>query len=146
MILDYDNELTSNQSATLQGQLVTATAIGGKVIDGGTSKDWGAGETLVPYFKVTGAAASNPTTSMTVSIETSDAVGITSSTVLSTVTVLAASLTAGSIHAMPPLKAGAKGRYLGCRFTPNGGSATTGALVVGFVDKDGRPQNGVNTL
>jgi hypothetical protein len=66
--------------------------------------------------------------------------------VLSTVTVLAAALLANSLHAMPPLKAGAKKRHLGARFTPNGGAATTGAFKVGLIPRTGRPQNGVNAL
>jgi hypothetical protein len=150
MILDYDNELTSRSGTTsADGQAVTATAIGGKVIDGKAAKDWGSGEALVPYFKVTSKAASNPTTSMTVTIEGADNAALsTNAVVLSTRTVLTAALTAGAIFRMPPLQPGVSKQFVGCRFTPNGGSATTGEYVVGFLsdNADASPQNIVNSV
>lgn len=141
-ILDYDDEMT-----TAGGQAVTAAAIGTRVKDGLGAKDWGAGEELVPYARVTGTAASNPTTSMTIEIIGADNAALTTNPVtLSSVTKLTAALTANSLHAMPPLAAGSKKRYLGCKFTPNGGSATTGYWKVGFIPRRGRPQDGVNAL
>ena len=141
-ILDYDDEFT-----TAGGQAITAAAIGTKVKDGRTAKDWGAGEPLYPYARVTGTAASNPTTSMTITVEGADNAALSSNAVvLSTSTVLAAALTANSLHKMPPLLAGSNKRNLGMRFTPNGGNATTGSFIGGLIDKNGRPQDGVNFL
>jgi hypothetical protein len=144
MILDYDNEFT-----TLAGLAVTAAAIGTKVNDAGSgyTRDWAAGEPVAAYARVTGAAASNPTTSMTIDIIAADNAALTTNpVVLSTVTVLAAALVANSVHALPLLKAGANKRYLGCKFTPNGGNATTGSFICGLVPAEGRPQDGVNFL
>jgi hypothetical protein len=144
MILDYDNEFT-----TAAGQAVTAAAIGTKLTDAGSgyTRDWGAGEAVAAYARVTGAAASNPTTSMTIDIIAADNTALTTNpVVLATVTVLAAALTANSVHQVGVLKSGANKRYLGCKFTPNGGNATTGSFVCGLVPAEGRPQNGVNYL
>jgi hypothetical protein len=141
-ILDYDNEFT-----TAAGQAITAAAIGTKVLDAGAARDWGSGESVVPYARVTSTAASNPTTSMTIDIVGSDTAALTSNPViLSTITVLAAALLANTLHPMPPLKPGANKRYLGVSFTPNGGNASTGKFVVGLIDRSARPQDGVNNL
>jgi hypothetical protein len=146
-LLDMDDEFTLNQSATTKGQLVTATAIGGRqkgVV--GTPRDWGAGEPVFAYFAVTPAAASNPTTSMTVDIVGADDAALsTNAVVLSTRTVLVAALLAGRSFGMPALQAGVRKAVLGCRFTPNGGNATTGAYVCGLVWQNARPQDGFLT-
>jgi hypothetical protein len=148
MILDMDDEFTLNQSATIKGQLVTATAIGGRqkgVV--GTPRDWGAGEPVFAYFAVTPAAASNPTTSMTVDIVAADDAALsTNAVVLSTRTVLTAALLAGRIFGMPALASGTRRAILGCRFTPNGGNATTGAYVCGLVLQNARVQDGFVNL
>jgi len=142
MLLDQDNEFT-----TVGGQAVTAAAIGTRVEDGGQPVDWGSGEEIHPYARVTGTAASNPTTSMTIDIVGADNAALTTNpVVLSTVTVLTAALAANSLHRMPALLPGTSKRYLGAKFTPNGGNATTGAYVVGLVDRLGRPCDGVNCL
>jgi hypothetical protein len=142
MITDYDDELT-----TSGGQAVTATAIGTKVKDAGQNRDWGAGEELAAYARVTGAAASNPTTSMTIDIIAADNAALTTNpVVLATITPLAAALTANSLHSVGILKPSGPKRYLGCKFTPNGGNATTGSFVCGIVPAAARPQDGVNTL
>jgi hypothetical protein len=142
MFLDYDDELT-----TAAGQAVTAAAIGTKVKDAGAARDWAAGEPVAAYARVTGAAASNPTTSMTIDIVAADNAALTTNpVVLATTTVLAAALTANSVHALPLLKAGANKRYLGVKFTPNGGNATTGSFIAGLCPAEGRPQDGVNSL
>jgi hypothetical protein len=62
--------------------------------------------------------------------------------VLSTRTQAVATLLAGRSFGMPSLQAGFRRAILGCRFTPNGGAATTGAYVCGLVRKDARPQDG----
>lgn len=143
-ILDMDDEFTLNQNATTKGQLVTALAIGGRqkgVV--GSPRDWGAGNPRFAYFAVTPAAASNPTTSMTVDIVAADDVALaTNPVVLSTRTVLTAALLAGRSFGLPSLSAGTRRAVLGCRFTPNGGNATTGAYVCGLVRANARPQDG----
>lgn len=148
MILDQDDELTLNQSSTIKGQLVTATAIGGRqkgVV--GQPRDWGAGEPIFAYFAVTPAAASNPTTSMTVDIVSADDAALaTNAVVLSTRTVLTAALLAGRIFGMPALASGTRRAILGCRFTANGGAATTGAYVCGLVAQNARVQDGFLNL
>jgi hypothetical protein len=141
-ILDYDDELT-----TAGGQAVTATAIGTRVKDAGAAKDWGAGEELFAYARVTGDAASNPTTSMTITIEGADNAALSSNAVvLATTTVLVAALTPNSLHRIGPLKPGSNKRYLGCRFTPVGGDATTGKFKVGLALESALPQDGVHFL
>ncbi len=141
-VLDYDDEFT-----TKDGQAVTAAAIGTKVKDGGAAKDWGAGEPLVPYARITDTADSNPTTSMTIDIIASSTVDLTgTAVVLSTITVLKAALLKNTLHKMPPLAPGTSRRYLGAKFTPNGGDATTGKYVCGLIEKNARPQDGVNYL
>lgn len=143
-ILDMDDEFTLNQSATIKGQLVTATAIGGRqkgVV--GAPRDWGAGNPRFAYFAVTPAANSNPTTSVTVDLVASDDAALsTNAVVLSTRTVLTAALLAGRSFGMPSLQAGFRRAILGCRFTMNGGAATTGAYVCGLVRTNARPQDG----
>jgi hypothetical protein len=141
-ILDYDDELT-----TAGGQAVTAAAIGTRVKDGGAAKDWGSGEELYAYARVTGDAASNPTTSMTIDIVGADNAALTTNpVVLATATVPVAALTANSLHRLGCLKGGSNKRYLGVRFTPNGGDATTGKIKVGLIPESARPQDGVNFL
>lgn len=148
MILDQDDEFTLNQSATIKGQLVTATAIGGRqkgVV--GQPRDWGGGEPIFAYFAVTPAAASNPTTSMTVDIVGADDAALSANQViLSTRTVLTAALLAGRIFGMPALSSGTRRAILGCRFTANGGAATTGAYVCGLVAQNARVQDGFVNL
>jgi hypothetical protein len=149
-ILDYADEFT-----TKDGQAVTAAAIGTKVKDAGAgrtaaatpTRDWGSGTPLVAYARVTGAAASNPITSMTIEIIAADNAALTTNpVVLASTSVLAAALTANSLHRIGALKAGSPKRYLGCKFTPVGGNATTGAFICGLIDEKGRPQDGANYL
>lgn len=148
MLLDMDDEFTLNQSATTKGQLVTATAIGGRqkgVV--GQPRDWGAGEPIFAYFAVTPAANSNPTTSMTVDIVAADDAALTTNqAILSTRTVVTAQLLAGRLFGMPALLAGFRRAILGCRFTANGGAATTGAYVCGLVAQNARVQDGFLSL
>jgi hypothetical protein len=180
MLLDMDDEFTLNQSATLEGQLITATAIGGRVKDcqGGAPgpaatvatfgtaaapltfrrRDWATGDVVWAYFKVTAAAAANPTTNFVCDIIAADNAdlvttmtgfnGVTVSNapvVLATTTVLTAALTAGSIHDIGALQPGTLRRYLGCKFTATGGSATTGAEVCGLINRNARAQSWVGT-
>lgn len=141
-ILDYDDEFT-----TKDGQAITAAAIGTKQKDALKARDWGAAICAVPYARVTGTAASNPTTSMQIDVIAADDAVLTGNpVVLSTKTVLAAALVANSVHNLPRLLAGTKRRFLGMKFTPIGGNATTGAFIGGLIHDSARPQDGVNYL
>jgi hypothetical protein len=142
--LDFDDELTASG-----GQAVTADAVGTRPKDAGVGKtvDWGAGETIVPYFRITHAANSNPTTGETVSIVAADDAALTiNAVVLSSKYVLTAELLLDTVHQMPPLLSGTSRRFLGCKFANTGGAPATGSYIVGFMDKDGRPQDGVAFL
>lgn len=143
-LLDQDDELTLNTSATIRGQAFTATAIGGRqkgVV--GQPRDWGAGEPVFGYVAVTPAAAFNPTTSATIDLVGADDAALTTNQViLSTRTIPVASLLAGKSFGLPALSSGTRRAILGCRVTANGGAATTGALVIGLVQADARPADG----
>src|SRR3954469_7138876 len=143
-LLDQDDELTLNTSATIRGQAFTAPAIGGRqkgVV--GQPRDWGAGEPVFGYVAVTPAAAFNPTTSATIDLVAADDAALTTNQViLSTRTIPVASLLAGRSFGLPALASGTRRAILGCRVTANGGAATTGALVIGLVQQDARPADG----
>jgi len=139
MVLDFMDEFT-----TSGGQAVTADAIGTKYKDAGSgnTRDLGRGTAIYPYIRITADAASNPTTGETVDIVGADNAALTSNVVvLSTTYILAAALTASSVHQMPPLKGNVQKRYHGCRFVNTGGAPSTGKWIVGLVDKSARPQN-----
>lgn len=143
MLFDFDDEMTSNISGTVPGQLVTAAAIGGRVKDAGAARDWAAGEPVFAYFLVTKAAASNPGTSMTVDvIGADDALLTVNVAVLSTRTVPTAQLLAGAKFTMPALLSGSRRRFLGARFTPAGANPTQGAYTVGLIRGQARQQAG----
>jgi hypothetical protein len=141
MILDQGDEFTA-----AGGEAFTAAAVGSIVMDAGKAVDWGAGEPLYPYVRVTHGANFNPTTSATFDFIAADNAALTTNPVtLSTKTVLVAALLLDTLHQMTPLLSGSSKQYLGFKCTPNGGNATTGSLIAGFVDKNGRQQN-VNFL
>lgn len=141
MINSAFDELQKNQSATVLGELVTATAFLSAVKDGGSARDWGAGEQIKAYARVTGAAAFNPTTSATFDVGVADDKNGTNFVVLATATVLAAALTAGAFVQMGILKSGTSKRYLLGRVTCTGGNATTGAIIMGLIDKNAGQQS-----
>ena len=145
MLLDRDDEFTTDQSGTLKGQLVTATAIGTRQKYSANARDWASGEVVTPYVKVTDVAAFNPGTSCVVTIEGADDVGLTSNAVVLSTKTLTGTQAAGTIFHMPALTPGTRKKFLGCRFTVTG-NATTGALICGLVDKDARTQDGANTI
>lgn len=136
MITDAFDELQKNQSAILKGELVTATAFLSAAKDAGGVRDWGAGEQIFAFAKVTAAAAFNPTTSATFDVGAADDKNGTNFTVLATATVLTAKLVAGSFVRIGYLASGVLKQFLLGRVTPNGGNATTGAIVMGLTDKN----------
>jgi hypothetical protein len=143
-ILDYDDEFTTASGQTMDG----AAAIGTKVKNAGKARDWGSGEPVYPYARVTSDADSDVVTSMTFDVIAADnALLTTNPVVLSTVSVLKAALVKNALIQFPPLKGGSNKQYLGFKFTPVGGNQASGAkIVAGLISKSARPQDGVNSL
>lgn len=142
-IQDYDLELT-----TAGGQAFTgAAAVGTRVKNAGAAKDWGAGTLIFPWVKMTSDADSDVGTSMTFDLIAADDEALnTNPVVLSTVTVLKAALLKSTIHRMPPLKGGVQKQYLGFKFTPTGGNATTGKGKCFLTTESNLAEDGVNYM
>lgn len=149
-LTDAGNKFSKNQAGyrstqldpTLEGELVTATAFLSGVIDRLSASDSGAGEAIYPFAKVTNNAAFNPGTSADFQVIGADNLAMTTNPVVlsDSGTILATALGAGAMVVMPPLTTGIRKRYIGLKVTVAGGSATTGAIVSGLVDKNGRAQ------
>lgn len=116
MIIDLELELSDAQA-------ITAAADSTNIINLGTT-NMGKGAMLRFLIGITGAAVSNPTTSMTVSIQECATVGGTYTDV-ATATALTARLVAG--FRFPVLSGLVTLQYVKVVYTPNGGNATTGA-------------------
>lgn len=125
MYLDTLNEFSDKQA-------VTATAISTKVVDlGPAPRDVGTGEPL--YLVVACDETFNNLDSLTVALESSDAAGLTSSTVHVEKTVAAADLTAGKVLLSVALPAGDYKRNLGMRYTVAGAAPTAGKVSAALV-------------
>lgn len=131
----------SMQSLLSDDQAITATAVSTNVVDLGArgtpygaaaavTGDMGKGTPIPVLVQVTEAFAT--LTSLTITVETSANSDLTSSTVLATETVLAASLTAGKQTFLSFLPKGLTGRYVGLRYTVNGVNATAGKITAGI--------------
>lgn len=121
-------------------QAVTATAISQNVIDLGAAgtpydaaaalnQDVGKGTPIPILIQVTTAFAT--LTSLTITVESSAAAGLTSPTVLASETIAVADLVAGKQTFMQVLPNGADARYLGIRYTVTGSNATAGNITAG---------------
>lgn len=136
MILDKTNEFSDSQA-------VTATAISTNVIDlnpDGANPiiDIGSGEPVELIIQVDATATAAGAATVTASLESSDAPGLTSATVHVTTGPLALSaLTGGAEIARFRLPAGDYKRYLGVRYTVGTGPLTAGAFSA-FIVKDGQ--------
>jgi hypothetical protein len=131
----------SAQSLLSDNQAVTATALSTNVIDLGTSqaaygakaafhRDIGKGAEIPFVIQVTEDFAT--LTSLTITIETSDAENMTSSTVLaSSGAIAAADLKAGFQVPLQRLPNGVTGRYLAVRYTVAGTNASAGKVTAG---------------
>lgn len=131
-------------STFCEDQAVTATAISTNVMKLNTNgiihgdaaaitRNLGAGNPIPIFAQVTEAFAT--LTSLTVSLETSAAAGLTSPTVLgASEAIPAASLVAGyrfiNLRFLPDAELL---EYLGLRFTVGGSNATAGKISAGFV-------------
>lgn len=131
----------SAQQIFSDDQAITATAISTNVIDLGAAgtpyggaaalnQDIGKGAPIPVLIQVT--EAFNNLTSVAVTVETSDAAALTSSTVLATETILLADLVAGKQTFLQVLPNGVTGRYLGIRYTVVGTAPTTGQFTSGI--------------
>lgn len=132
--------ILSAQQLFSDDQAVTATAISENVIDLGAAgtpfdaaaalnQDVGKGTPIPILIQVTTAFAT--LTSLTITVESSAAAGLTSPTVLATEVVLVADLVAGKQTHMQVLPNGADQRYLGVRYTVTGSNATAGNITSG---------------
>lgn len=134
--------ILSKQQLFSDDQAVTATAVGTNVIDlgvrgtpyGGVAPldgDVGKGTKIPLLIQVTEDFADN--TSLTFTVETSDAANLTSSTVLYTSgAVPVADLVEGFQLPVDVVPNGATGRYLGVRYTVGGSNATAGKITAGI--------------
>lgn len=117
MILDKQLQLSDSQA-------LTATAVATNVIDLGAARDVFAGEPMCIIMNVEVAAdftSANETYAF--GIETDDNAGLSSATVLSTVTLAASVLTLKSVHILP-IPVATMERYLGLRYTLGGTTPT----------------------
>lgn len=130
------------QSTFSENQAVTATAISTNVMDLGTlgivpyesaaiAMNLGAGNEIPLLMQVTETFAT--LTSLTVSLETSAAAGLTSATVLySSGAIPVASLLAGFRLPIRWMPDATLLRYIGLRYTVGGSNATAGKITAAF--------------
>lgn len=169
--IDAANRFSQNQAGytaltpTLEGELVTATAILSGVIDRLSSSDTGSGKPIFAFVQVaygdgTSGSDFNPGTSATFQIIGGDNGptpaanygAITNPVVLSQSIAsngvaasaagacLTANLKHGALVQMSPLLPGVKKRSLYLYVQVTGGSATAGAIVAGLISEYDRPQ------
>lgn len=133
--------ILSAQQLFSDDQAITATAISENVIDLGApgtpyggaaalNDDVGKGAAIPVLIQVT--ADFNTLTSLTVTLETSAAAGLTSPVVLATESILLADLVAGKQTFLQCLPNGAALRYLGVRYTVVGTDPTAGNITAGI--------------
>lgn len=131
MILDKTLTFSENQA-------ITATAISTNVIEfpdngivryeaAAIPRNLGPGNELPLLIQIT--ETFNTLTSLTITLESSAAAGLTSSTVHWTQTIALASLTAGTKAAISILPVGVIGKYLGLRYTVTGTNPTLGKIT-----------------
>ena len=145
MILDYDGEFTAAGGKVLTNQ---SAEIQAKTKASANAKDYGAGEAVFPYVRVTGTADINKCTSITVAIQVADDTSGTNAVTLSTKTILQAALTKNSLHSMPQLAAGTSKKVLLAIVTVTGTPADGGGkIIVGLLpSSDARVADGVASL
>ena len=133
--------ILSAQQLFSDDQAVTATAISANVIDLGVPgtpfgakaalvQDVGKGAPIPILVQVTADFAT--LTSLTITLETSAAAGLTSPVVLASEVIAVADLLAGKQMFMQYVPNGADLQYLGVRYTVTGSNATAGTIVAGI--------------
>jgi hypothetical protein len=123
-----DNELRLSGTP----QAITTTDISEHIYDRGVAEDGFIGDqNLTPVLTVT--EAFNTLTSLTVTIESSAAAGLTSARVHSQLTIPLAQLTVNSVHRLPIPKGQKSLRYIGARYTVVGSDPTTGEVILDLV-------------
>ena len=147
-INDFDLVFTEFALGATPGQAITATALGNHVLDAGATRgrDWAAGgEIYKPWLAV--RQAFNNLTSLQVDVIASDANdGTGNAVVLSTATILLASLTLNKNITLPGLSPGTYRRFLVGKFTVNGIAPSTGVVWLAVVPADALPQDNVLAL
>lgn len=143
MHLSYANEFTA-----LGGDgPITATAFSTKGLDALQVRDWGTGEPIKAYARIT--QAFNNLTSLQIDIGVCDD---TSGTNFTSVlnggkVVLLAALTLNALIPLGFVSAGAaKKRFMCAKFTVTGTAPTTGKVTCGLVDRDAAVQDNINVL
>ncbi|EOV9596795.1 Bbp16 family capsid cement protein [Cronobacter dublinensis] len=124
------------------GQAVTATAISTNVVDlnpafnYNTGVDIGTGEDVYLVLQVDAAATAAGAATVQITLESSAAAGLTSSTVhFTSPTYQLADLTANKTLTAVKLPSGTYLRYLGVRYTVGTGPLTAGSFSA-FITKD----------
>lgn len=138
--------IQDRQTVVSIDQAVTASAGSTDSIDLGVALPLGAGETVVPFCRVTEAFATCD--SLQVSVQTSDSSTFASGNVtLSTsAVVLTAALLKDSYVPMPPLAANTAKRYVRFYYTVAGTNASAGKVTAGLLAGDNsKPANSVVT-
>jgi hypothetical protein len=144
MILDYSTEFTAAGGKAVTSQ---SAEIQANTLHSDQAKDWGAGELVKPYIRVTTANAAK-LTSLDVFIKAADDASGTNAVTLSTVNILKAALTKNALIYLPPLPPGTSKKELIAVLTVNGTAEDAGTkVIVGLTAGiDGTPQNGVNSI
>jgi hypothetical protein len=129
-ILDRQNLFSSDQ-------VITGSANSTDVLDLGSSRDVGAGETNSVVVQVT--EAFNNCTSLTVALQTSSTEAFSVPVQLTAATVVLASLTAGAKFSIGAIPRGVL-KYIRIAYTVTGSAPSTGKITAG-VAVDGANQD-----
>lgn len=143
MHLSYANEFTALGG---DGPII-ATAFSTKGLNAIQVRDWGTGEPIKAYARIT--QAFNNLTSLQIDIGVCDDTSGTNfvSVIGGGKAVLLAALTINALVPLGFINAGvAKKQYMCAKFTVTGTAPTTGKVTCGLVDRDAAVQDGVNTL
>lgn len=144
MLLTYANQFSSDATG---GDVVTATAFAPKCLDAVQVRDWGAGEPIKAYARI--SQAFNTLTSLQIDVGVADDTAGTNftSVIGGGKTILLASLTLNSLVTLGFIQPGvAKKEFMLAKYTVTGTPPTLGKVVCGLIDRDTAVQDGINTL
>ena len=131
---------SNTPGSAISGQAITGTAVSTDKIDLGTARDIGEGRDLFMVFTI--VTSFNTLTSLDLQVVTDDNASLSSPTVIGSVNVALANLTAGKQYVvrLPPQIASLGERYLGAQYTVNGSNPSTGSILAQIVMdiQDGR--------
>lgn len=126
---------------------IVATAFSAGCLDGVQARDWGAGEPIKAYARIT--QAFNNMTSVNIDVGgADDAVGTNfTSYIGGGQTILLAAALINTLVSLGYINAGrTKKRFLIAKYTIVGTAPTTGKITCGLIDRDAAVQDGINTL